>query len=78
MMGLFDDPDRVKVQWRLIWLNLSAAAFNFWLVFWLWNFMSIANVISGAFSCWVAWKFWKKIPEIREEQQERIIDYLRG
>lgn len=77
-MTWFTDPDRVKVHWRIIALNLAAVFLNLAIGIWSWKAMSIANFISAAFSAWVAYSLWKKIPRIKKEQQERIMDILRG
>ena len=71
------DPDRVKVQWRLVWLNIAAVALNLAIGFGLWRTMSIANFVSAAFSGFVAWTLYKKIPEIRRREQARLIDILK-
>ena len=78
MMDWLTDPDRVKVQRRLVYLNVAAAVGNFALALWLWRVTSIANVFSGGFSLWIAWTMWKKIPAIKAEQETKIMDYLRG
>ncbi len=77
-MNWVTDPDRVKVQWRLIWLNLAAVIMNLAIGLVTWRAMSIANVFSAGFSAWVAWGLYKKIPGIKREQEQRIIDILRG
>ena len=77
-MNWVSDPDRVKVQWRLVYLNLSAAAMNLIIGIMIWKVMSIANLFSAGFSCWIAYGLWKKIPEIKAEQEKRLIDILSG
>ena len=77
-MKWFTDPDRVKVQWRLIYLNLSAAVLNIIVTFTVWRWMSIATVFSAGFSLWVSYRLWAKIPQIKKEQEEKIMNILRG
>ena len=77
-MNWVTDPDRVKVQWRLIWLNLAAVIMNLVIGIWVWKAMTIANFFSAGFSAWIAYGLWKKLPEITQEQQKRILDYLKG
>ena len=78
MTSWFTDPDRVKVQWRLVYLNLSAVLMNLVIGLWTWKAMSVANFFSAAFSGWIAWKMYTKIPEIKSQQEKRILDYLKG
>ncbi len=78
MISLFDDVDRIKVQWRLIWLNLSAVALNITIAIVTWKALSIANLFSAAFSAWVAWGLYTKIPKIKAEQEQRIVEILKG
>ena len=78
MTSWFTDPDRVKVQWRLVYLNLSAVLMNLVIGLWTWKAMSVANFLSAAFSGWIAWKMYTKIPEIKSQQEKRILDYLKG
>ena len=77
-MNWLTDPDRVKVQWRLVYLNLAAVALNAVIGIMTWKLMSIANLFSAAFSAWVAWTMYKKIPAIKAEQERRIVDILSG
>lgn len=77
-MKWFTDGDRVKVQWRIIYLNLAAVILNLAIGLWSWKAMSVANFFSAGFSLWVAYSLWKKIPQIKKEQQDRIMDILRG
>lgn len=77
-MNWVTDPDRVKVQWRLIYLNLAAVIMNLGLAIWLWRWMSLANLISAAFSGYITYGLWKKLPEITAKQKQKIIDYMRG
>lgn len=72
------DPDRVKVYWRLVWINVGAAVINtvIGLVFFKW--ISIANFLAAAFSGYQAYRRWQDIPRVRREQEQRIIELLRG
>lgn len=77
----FDFRQPVKMQWQIVWLNVSAAVLNLSLVAWHISngkWMFIANLISGIFSAWVAWRCWRKIPEITQREQDRILDILKG
>lgn len=76
-MNWVTDPDRIKVQWRLIWMNAFAVFMNLAVGVVVWKWMSLANLFSAGFSAWVAYGLWKKLPEIKREQQQRVIDYLR-
>ena len=77
-MNWVTDPDRVKVQWRLIYLNLSAVVMNLVIGAWTWRWISLANLFSAGFSLWIAYGLWRKLPEITREQQRRIIEYLKN
>ena len=77
-MNWVTDPDRVKVQWRLIYLNLAAVVMNLLIGFITWRWMSLANLFSAGFSAWIAYGLWKKIPGIKAEQEKRIVDILSG
>ena len=76
-MNWLTDPDRVRVQWRLVWLNLAAVLLNLVIGIGLWRMTSIANFVSAIFSGFVAWTLYKKIPEIRRREQARLIDILK-
>ena len=77
-MDWVTDPDRIKVQWRLIYLNLAAVFMNLLIGAMVFRWISLANLFSAGFSAWIAYGLWKKLPEIKKEQQERILDYLKG
>ena len=77
-MNWVTDPDRVKVQWRLIYLNLAAVVMNLLIGSMIFRWISLANFFSAGFSLWIAYGLWKKLPEIKREQQQRIVDYLKG
>jgi len=77
-MDWVTDPDRIKVQWRLIYLNLAAVVMNLLIGAWTLRWISLANLFSAGFSLWIAYGLWKKLPEIKKEQQERIMDILSG
>ena len=71
----------VKMQWRIVWLNVAAACVN--LGFTAWNisngkWMFLANLISAGVSIWVARWSWQKIPEIKAREQRKIVDILSG
>ncbi len=53
-MTWITDPDRIKVQWRLIALNLAAVSMNLLIGLWVWKWISLANLFSAGFSAWVA------------------------
>lgn len=77
-MTWVSDPDRVKVQWRLIALNLAAVVMNLVIAVVVFKWISLANVFSAGFSAWIAWGLYTKIPGIKQEQEQRILDYLKG
>jgi hypothetical protein len=77
-MNWISDPDRVKVQWRLVWLNVAAVVMNLVIAVVTWRVISIANLASAAFSAWIAWTMYRKIPEITRQQEQRIVDILKG
>ena len=77
-MSWVDDPDRIRVQWRLIWLNLAAVVMNIVIGIWVWRWMTLANFASALFSAWITWGLYRRLPEIKQEQEEKIMRILRG
>lgn len=77
-MNWVTDPDRIRVQWRLIFMNLAAVVMNLLIGIWVWKWISLANLFSAGFSAWVAWGLYTKLPAIKREQEQRIMNILRG
>ena len=77
-MTWLDDPDRVRVQHRLVWMNIAAVIVNLAVAVITHQWMSLANIIAAAFSANVAWRLYRKIPEITREQEQRILAILKG
>ena len=77
-MNWVTDPDRVKVQWRIIYMNLAAVAANLLIGLWVWKWISLANLFSAGFSAWVAYGLWQKLPQIKREQEQRLMEILKG
>jgi hypothetical protein len=73
--------DRMKMQWFLVAVNVFAALLNVTLAVGnlvTGHWVGLANLIAAAFSAWVAWGLYVKIPEIRADEQLKIIRILRG
>lgn len=77
-MTWLDNPDRLVVQRRLIAMNLCAVIMNLTIVFLTMRWMALANIAAAAFSGWMAWKLYKRMPEIKREQEQRILTILKG
>ena len=77
-MTWLDNPDRLAVQRRLIAMNLCAVVMNLTIVFLTMRWMSLANVAAAAFSGGMAWRLYKRMPEIKREQEQRILTILKG
>ena len=77
----FFTADRVKMQKRLIALNLSCFAVNLLVValnFSTANMWWIVNVTAGLANLHMAYKDYLRLPVIKAEQEQAIMDYLRG
>lgn len=72
------NPDRVRVQRQIVILNAAAAIVNCMVGIWIMSWMSLANFAAAAFSAYWTWKSWQRIPEVKREQEQRIIRILKG
>ena len=77
-MTWLDNPDRLIVQRRLIVMNLCAVVMNLSIAALTMRWMSLANIAAAAFSGLMAWKLYKRMPEIKREQEQRILTILKG
>ena len=78
---MFDFTRPIRVQKQIIFLNAVAALVNLALAtnnFAQGRWIGIANLAAGAFSVWVTWGCWKKLPEIVAKEQQKIVDILSG
>ena len=78
---MFSSPDRVRTQWQLAALNAAAALLN--LSIFVWNvsrgsWLALANLAAGVFSAYVAYTLYKKIPEVKRQQEQKILAILKG
>lgn len=77
----FKDTGRLKLQKQLVCLNVFAATLNF-TVFAMnilagkWHVM--VNLVAGLISAYIAYRDYRKLPEIKQEQEVRILNILRG
>lgn len=81
VMNWLMDPDRVRVQWYLIGLNGGAALLNIVVFSWqayLGHWTGLACLISGVFSGYCTWKLYRRLPEVRARQTQKIMDILSG
>ena len=80
-MNWLNDSDRVKVLKYVIALNLFAALINLaifgWNVYTL-NWLGILNLVCFFFSANQAYKSFKLLPVVKKEQEEKILDILKG
>lgn len=78
---MLDFRKPVRMQWQLIALNAAAALLN--LGMFTWNLMggrwiAAAGLFAGLFSLYITWRLWRKLPEIVAQEQQRIVDILKG
>ena len=80
-MNWFDDPDRLKVLKRVMALNVFAALVNLgvfvWNVYQV-NWIGLFNLGACLFSAHQAYKSYKMLPTVKREQEERILNILKG
>ena len=72
------DPDRVRAYQRIIAINIAAAAVNLAIGFWTWGWLTAINWAAAAFSARMALQMYRRLPEIRREQEQRLLTLLRG
>lgn len=79
-MNIFDPftPDRVRAQWSSIRVNGLAALVNWSLAAWNHNWLSLLNLAAAVFSTVVAYRLWRRLPEIKRRQEQRILEILKG
>lgn len=80
-MNWLDDPDRIKVSKQIIALNAFAAIVNLALFVWnlyTLNWIGILNLGCFFFSSYQVHKIYKQLPEIRRNQEQKILNILKG
>lgn len=80
-MNFLNDPDRVKVLKFIIAINFSAGLLNLSIVAWHFSngvWLGVINLCAAIFSFYMAHKCFKRYPETKRNQEERILKILKG